>query len=280
MAAAAAAHPDVVIHQMTALTGVTNFKRFDDEFAPTNRLRTEGLDHLLEAALAVGARRFIAQSYGSWNYQPIGGPVKTESDPLDPDPPAAMTRSLAAIRHLETTVVDNTDIEGVALRYGNFYGPGAHVGEGGPFLDQIRRRRFPIVGDGAGVWSFIHYDDVAMATMLAMDRGAPGIYNVLDDDPAQCRSGCPSSPGYLGRSRPGGYRPGSEGSLAARPACRCSPGSAAQPTPRPNVSWAGGCSTRAGATAFVAGWANTPPPSEWVQTGKPAHHRSTDGSGQ
>lgn len=206
--------------------------------------------------------------------------MKTKSDPLNPDPPAAMTRSLAAIRHLETTVVDNTDIEGVALRYGNFYGPGAHVGEGGPFLDQIRRRRFPIVGDGAGVWSFIHYDDVAMATMLAMDRGAPGIYNVLDDDPAQCRSGCPSSPGYLGRSRPRrvpawlGRLVGGEAGVSMFTRIR----GAANAKAKRELGWR--LLYPSWRDGFRRGLGNTPPPSEWVQTGKPAHHRSTDGSGQ
>ena len=202
LAAVMAAQPEVVIHQMTGLTGVTNFKKFDDEFAVTNRLRTEGLDYLLEAARAVGARRFIVQSYGNWNYERTGTRAKTEDDPFDSDPPATMTRTLAAIRYLESTVVDNDDIEGMALRYGNFYGPGAHIGEGGVFLDQIRKRRLPIIGDGAGVWSFIHYDDVAMATMLALDRGAPGIYNVADDEPAPVSVWLPELATILGAKPP------------------------------------------------------------------------------
>jgi nucleoside-diphosphate-sugar epimerase len=161
------AEPEVVIHEMTGLTGVKSVKKFDDEFALTNRLRTEGLDNLLAAARAVGARRFIAQSFGNWNYERAGSSVKTEDDPLDPSPPARMSRTLAAIRYLESTLAANDDIEGIALRYANFYGPGsAQFAEDGTFVDQVRKRRLPIVGDGAGVWSFIHYDDAATATML------------------------------------------------------------------------------------------------------------------
>jgi nucleoside-diphosphate-sugar epimerase len=202
MAAVTKAEPDVVIHEMTGLTGVTSFKRFDDEFDSTNRLRTEGLDHLLAAALAAGARRFIVQSFGNWNYERHGRLAKTEDDPFDPEPPAAMTRTLAAIRYLESAVLDATGIEGVALRYGNFYGPGSHIGKGGAFLDQIRKRKLPIVGDGAGVWSFIHYDDAATATMLAMDRGAPGAYNISDDEPAPVSVWLPELALILGAKPP------------------------------------------------------------------------------
>jgi nucleoside-diphosphate-sugar epimerase len=196
------AEPEVVIHQMTALTGIKSFKRFDDEFAVTNRLRTEGLDHLLEAAQSAGARRFIAQSYGNWNYVAAGGPVKTEEDPLDPDPPAAMSKTMAAIRYLETAVTAAEGIEGLALRYANFYGPGANVAEDGEFAAMIRKRRLPIVGDGAGVWSFIHYEDAAAATMAAIDRGEPGIYNVADDEPAPVATWLPELARILGAKPP------------------------------------------------------------------------------
>jgi 2-alkyl-3-oxoalkanoate reductase len=179
------AEPEVVIHEMTGLTGAKSFKKFDDEFALTNRLRTEGLDHLLDAARAVGARRFIAQSFGNWDYERAGSSMKTEDDPLDPSPPARMSRTLAAIRYLESRLAEDDGIDGIALRYANFYGPGsAQFADHGSIVDQVRKRKLPIIGDGAGVWSFIHYDDAATATMLAMDHGAPGVYNVADDDPA------------------------------------------------------------------------------------------------
>jgi nucleoside-diphosphate-sugar epimerase len=196
------AEPEVVIHQMTALTGIKSFKRFDDEFALTNRLRTEGLDHLIEAAQAAGARRLIAQSYGNWNYVTAGGPVKAEEDPLDPDPPAAMTKTMAAIRYLETAVTAADGIEGLALRYANFYGPGANIAEDGNFVTMVRKRRFPIVGDGAGVWSFIHYEDAAAATMAAIDRGEPGVYNIADDEPAPVATWLPELARILGAKRP------------------------------------------------------------------------------
>jgi nucleoside-diphosphate-sugar epimerase len=197
------AEPEVVIHQMTALTGVTSFRKFDDEFALTNRLRTEGLDHLLGAARTAGARRFIAQSYGNWIYERTGGPTKTEDDPLDSNPPARMSRTLAAIRYLESALADTDDIEGIALRYANFYGPGsAQIAEDGALVNQVRKRRLPIIGDGAGVWSFIHYDDAATATMLALDRGAPGVYNIADDEPAPVSVWLPELAAVLGAKPP------------------------------------------------------------------------------
>jgi nucleoside-diphosphate-sugar epimerase len=178
------AKPEVVIHQMTGLTGVKSFKRFDDEFASTNRLRTEGVDYLLEAARSAGARRVIAQSFGNWNYERTGDRLKTEKDPLDPIPPANQRKSLDAIRYLERSVVDTDQLEGIALRVGNFYGPGTGFALDGDLVRLVRKRRLPIVGDGAGVWSFIHVEDVAIATIAAIDNGGPGIYNIVDDDPA------------------------------------------------------------------------------------------------
>src|SRR5215218_4513261 len=196
------AEPEVVIHQMTALANLSNIKRFDEEFAVTNRLRTTGTDYLLEAARLAGARRLIAQSFGGWNYERTGSPVKTEEDPLDPNPPAAMRRTLEAIKHLEAAVTGDDDVEGIALRYGGFYGPGSTVGDHGPMVEQIRKRRLPIIGDGQGIWSFIHLDDAATATILAMDRGTAGIYNVADDDPAPAAEWLPALAEALGAKPP------------------------------------------------------------------------------
>jgi nucleoside-diphosphate-sugar epimerase len=196
------AEPEVVIHQMTALKGLSNFKRFDREFEVTNRLRTQGLDYLMEGARLGGVRRVVAQSFGGWNYERTGGSVKTEDDPLDPNPPKAMSRTLEAIRYLEDTVLGDEHVEGVALRYGGFYGPGTMLGEGGDMLDQLRKRKLPIIGDGEGVWSFIHVDDGAAATVLAMTQGAPGIYNVADDEPAPVKVWLPEMAAVAGAKPP------------------------------------------------------------------------------
>lgn len=178
------AEPEVIIHQLTALAGVGNFKKFDEEFALTNRFRTEVTDTMLAAARLVGTRRFIAQSFCGWPFAREGGPVKTEEDPLDPTPPASFRKVLAAIRYLEDTVRRTTDLQALALRYGIFYGPGTAIAKDGSIVELVRKRRMPIVGDGAGIWSLIHIDDVARATVAAMSHGNPGIYNVVDDDPA------------------------------------------------------------------------------------------------
>ncbi|MBA2475456.1 MAG: NAD-dependent epimerase/dehydratase family protein, partial [Actinobacteria bacterium] len=177
------AEPEVVIHQMTALATVKSFKRFDEELAATNRLRIEASDHLLEAARAAGVRRVLAQSYGLWRYAG-GGALKTEEDELDPSPPASMRRTLAGIRHLEAAVTGDRRVEGLVLRYGFFYGPGTGIAEGGSVVDLVRKRKWPVVGDGSGVWSFVHVDDAAAATFAAIEQGAPGVYNVADDKPA------------------------------------------------------------------------------------------------
>jgi 2-alkyl-3-oxoalkanoate reductase len=178
--AVARAEPEVVIHQMTALSGSTDLRRFDRMFAVTNQLRTQGTDNLLAAAAAAGVRRFIAQGYTGWPNSREGGPVKTEADPLDPSPPAMQRESLAAIRHLERVVPAASPVQGIVLRYGSFYGPGASD----DFVGLIRKRRLPVIGDGAGVWSFLHIRDAAAATLAAMEQGAPGVYNVVDDEPA------------------------------------------------------------------------------------------------
>jgi len=176
--------PEVIVHELTALAAVGNLKKFDDEFAPTNRLRTEVTNTMLAAAREVGAHRFIVQSFCGWPFAREGGPVKTEEDPLDPNPPAGFSRTLAAIRQLEDTVQRTRDLDALALRYGFLYGPGTAIASDGTIVRALRKRSMPIVGDGAGVWSFIHVRDAARATVEAMSRGAPGIYNVVDDEPA------------------------------------------------------------------------------------------------
>jgi 2-alkyl-3-oxoalkanoate reductase len=177
--------PEVVVHQLTALTGFTDFRKLDESFAATNRLRTEGTDHLLEGIRRLPVRRIVAQSYaGPGFYARTGGPVKTEDDPFDPDPPAALRRTVEAARHLERAVLEGEGVQGTVLRYGGFYGPGTSLGEGGVYLEAVRRRQFPIVAAGTGVWSFIHIDDAATATLAAIERGRTGVYNIVDDDPA------------------------------------------------------------------------------------------------
>jgi 2-alkyl-3-oxoalkanoate reductase len=192
VAAVVAARPDAVVHQLTALNDLSNLRNFDAAFAGTNRLRTEATEHLLAGAREARAGRFVAQSYGGWPYARTGGPVKTEDDPLDPDPPAGMRRSLAAIRRMEELVVGAPDLVGIVLRYGGFYGPGTSLVPGGEQVEMIRRRRFPIVGDGGGIWSFVEIADAASATLAALERGAPGIYNIVDDDPAPMRDWLPA----------------------------------------------------------------------------------------
>lgn len=176
------AAPDVVIHQLTAIER-TDFKRFDQSFAVTNQLRTRGLDHLLDAAQAAGAKRFIAQSFTGWTNKRTGG-VKTEEDPLDDQPARGSEKSLAAIRYLENAVTTANSVDGLVLRYGLFYGPGTALGPGGEMLEAVRQRKLPVAGGGGGVLSFVHVADAAAATVAAVDRGRPGIYNVVDDDPA------------------------------------------------------------------------------------------------
>lgn len=148
----------------------------------TTRLEVRDADR---AARAAGAQRFVAQSFAGWPYARTGGPVKSETDPLDPDPPAELAATLAAIRHLEGAVTGARDLDGLVLRYGGFYGPGTSLApDGGEQTELVRKGRWPIVGDGGGVWSLIHIDDAAAATVAAIEGGAPGIYNVVDDEPA------------------------------------------------------------------------------------------------
>jgi nucleoside-diphosphate-sugar epimerase len=176
--------PDVVIHQLTSLKGAGDLKRFDKEFAATNRLRTEGTDHLLAAMRQVGAPRMVAQSYTGWPNERRGTWVKSELDPLDDHPTKQSRQTHAAIRYVEDTVLSAEGIAGVVLRYGTFYGPGTGLARGGDLVDLIQKRKLPVVGGGAGVWSFVHIEDAAAATVLATARGATGVYNVVDDEPA------------------------------------------------------------------------------------------------
>ncbi len=199
--AVARAQPDVIVHQLTAI-GTLDPRHFDRDFALTNRLRTEGTDYLLSAGQAVGVRRFVAQSYGAWPYARTGGPVKSEEDPLDPAPAREMRETLAAIRHLEQAVLGARWTEGIVLRYGAFYGPGTSLAPGGEQFEMIRRRKFPLVGDGGGVWSFIHVADAAEATVAAVGRGRRGVYNVVDDDPAPVAAWLPALAQALGAKKP------------------------------------------------------------------------------
>jgi nucleoside-diphosphate-sugar epimerase len=201
--AVAEAEPDVIVHQLTALSSI-DMRHIDRDFVETNRLRTEGTDHLLAAGRAIGVRRFVAQSYAGWPFARTGGPVKSESDPLDPTPPDQLRAVLEAIRYVENAVTGAGWTEGIVLRYGGFYGPGTSLSlrPEGEHIALIRKRRFPVVGDGAGVWSFIHIEDAAAATVAAIERGERGIYNVVDDDPAPVAEWLPAAASAVGAKPP------------------------------------------------------------------------------
>jgi nucleoside-diphosphate-sugar epimerase len=189
-----AARPDAIVHQATALAGLSDLKHFDRAFAETNRLRAEGTDVLLAAALDAGVERFVAQSFAGWPYARDNGAVKTEEDPLDPAPVPTMRESHEAIEHLEQVA---TDAGGIALRYGGFYGSPDDVQ-----VELVRKRRFPIVGDGGGIFSFVHLEDAAAATVLAVERGQPGVYNIVDDEPAPAREWLPVLAAIIGAKPP------------------------------------------------------------------------------
>jgi nucleoside-diphosphate-sugar epimerase len=188
------AKPDAIVHQATALTGLTDFKHFDRSFAQTNRLRTEGTDVLIAAAREAEVGRFVAQSFASYRYAREGGPVKTEDDPLDPTPVPAMRETEAAMAYLDRATVE---AGGIALRYGGFYGDPDDA-----LVDAVRKRRFPIVGDGGGVTSFVHLNDAAAATVLALDHDGPAIYNIVDDEPAPLRVWLPELAKVVGAKPP------------------------------------------------------------------------------
>jgi nucleoside-diphosphate-sugar epimerase len=196
--AVASAEPEVIVHQLTALSGKLSVRgmRNPERSAlatMTNRLRTEATDHLLAAGRAAGSRRFVAQSFGAFRWARTGGPVLSEADPIDPNPPGAMRPALVGILHVERTVPAIEWGEGVVLRYGGFYGPGTAISlaPDAPMAAPIRKRLFPIIGDGGGVWSHLHIDDAAAATAIAVERGDPGIYNIADDEPAPVREWLP-----------------------------------------------------------------------------------------
>jgi nucleoside-diphosphate-sugar epimerase len=191
----------VIVHQLTALEGVERYTERDA--APTNRLRTEATDHLLSAGQAVGVRRFVAQGVAAFGaYARRGGPVKTEEDELDAAPVRGMHETLAAIRHLEQAVLDAEWTEGIVLRYGAFYGPGTSLVAGEKQFELVRKRKFPVVGDGGAVWSFIHVADAAEATLAAVEHGSRGVYNVVDDDPASVAEWLPALAQSLGAKTP------------------------------------------------------------------------------
>ena len=198
--AVGAAGPDVIVHQLTAI-GAVDTRHMERDFALTNRLRTEGTDHLLAAGKAVGVRRFVAQS-NAIVYGRTGAAVQSEEGAFDPSPASTMRANQEAIRHLEAAVVGAGWTEGIALRYGWFYGPGTGIAPGGEVPELIRRRRFPLVGDGGAVWSFIHVADAAEATVAAIEHGRRGVYNVVDDDPAPVAEWLPTLAEQLGAKKP------------------------------------------------------------------------------
>ena len=201
--AVAEAEPDVIVHQLTAI-GAFNPRRMERDFAATNRLRTEGTDHLLAAGRAVGVKRFVAQSFAPWPYARTGGMVKSEDDPLDTTPPAQVRTTLEAIKYLERAVTGADWTEGIALRYGGFYGPGTSVSLNplGEQVEMIRARKLPLAGKGTAVFSFIHIEDAAAATVEAIEHGKRGVYNVVDDDPAPVSEWLPALAKALGAKPP------------------------------------------------------------------------------
>jgi 2-alkyl-3-oxoalkanoate reductase len=186
--------PEAIVHEATALANVRFSRNLDKSFAETNRLRTEGTDALLSAAREAGVRRFVAQSFASMRHAREGAWVKTEDDPLDPNPIAGTRESNSAMRHLDEAV---TEAGGIALRYGGFYGA-----SNDGLVEPVRKRQFPIVGDGGGVFSFIHLDDAAAATVLALEPEGPAIYNIVDDEPAPTREWLPVLAQALGAKPP------------------------------------------------------------------------------
>jgi len=195
--AVARAEPDAIIHEMTALSGTPDFKHFDRWFATTNLLRTRGTEHLLAAAQASGVKRFVAQSFTGWSNARSGAWVKGEDDPLDPDPLPAQRETFAAIKFLERAVLE-APLEGIVVRYGGLYGPGSSEKLG----DILRKRQFPVVGNGAGYVSSTHVDDAASGTIAALERGRRGVYNIVDDEPAPSGVFIPAIAEAMGAPKP------------------------------------------------------------------------------
>jgi nucleoside-diphosphate-sugar epimerase len=200
-AAVCATEPEVVVHELTAIPPVVNPRRFAEEFAPTNRLRREGTRNIVAAALAAGSRRIVAQSIAQ-AYAPVGDWIKAEHDPLYGDAPPVFHDTFHAVIDLEATVLGANGLEGIVLRYGNFYGPGTAYGADGATAELVRQRMFPIAGDGSAHWSFIHVRDAARATVLAVSRGEPGIYNIVDNEPAAVTDWLPVYAAALGAGEP------------------------------------------------------------------------------
>jgi len=199
-AAIETARPDVIVHELTDLKGASDLRRFDRAFAGSNRLRTIGTDHLLAAARSCGVKRIVAQSFCGWPYARSGGFVKSETDPLDPEPPRELRPTLDAIRHLERVLTASAAPESVILRYGAFYGPDTGMFDAA-LIDQIRKRRMPLIGGGKAWWSFVHIDDAAAATALAVEHGS-GIHNIVDDEPAPVHEWLPAAAAMLGAKPP------------------------------------------------------------------------------
>ena len=196
--AVARAEPDAIIHEMTSLSGTPDFKHFDRWFAQTNRLRTEGTEHLLAAAQASGVQRFVAQSFTGWSNARTGGWIKTEADDLDANPVEQQRETLAAIRFLERAVL-SAPLDGIVVRYGGLYGPGSSDALG----DIMRRRMFPVIGSGDGIVSSTHVDDAAGGTLAALERGRRGeVYQIVDDEPAPTREFIPAIAEALGAPKP------------------------------------------------------------------------------
>lgn len=202
MAAVRRVNPDVIVHQMTSLADMKSLRNFDSDFENTNQLRTRGTDYLIAAAEQTQTARLVFQSFTGWPNARHGGPIKSETDTLDATPPRTMSQTLAAIRELECKALAVRSMPAIVLRYGAFYGPGTSISLGGEIVEAVRRHRLPIVGDGGGVWSFVHIADVAAATALAVESGPSGIYNIVDDEPAPVSVWLPELARILGAKSP------------------------------------------------------------------------------
>jgi nucleoside-diphosphate-sugar epimerase len=193
----AQARPDAIVYEATALTDLSDFKHFDRSFHQTNLLRTHGIDILLSQAREAGVGRIVAQSYALHRYARKGAPVQTEDDTLDPDPPKAMSETMAAMAHLDQAV---TAAGGIALRYGSFYGDPVD-----PMVTAVMNRKWPVIGDGGALWCFIHLEDAARATVLALEHSGPAVFNVVDDEPAPTGVWLPELARILGAKPPQHY---------------------------------------------------------------------------
>jgi 2-alkyl-3-oxoalkanoate reductase len=195
--------PQAILHELTALPAHIDLRHIDHDFELTNRLRTEGTRNLTTAAVKAGVEKFIAQSFAGWPYAPKGIRLKTEEDPFDSSPAPKLKPALDALETLEHTVLREQGFIGIVLRYGPFYGPLSSIARDGAIVEDIRAHKIPIVGQGTGVWSFIHLDDAATATIAALNRGQRGVYNIVDDDPAPVAEWLPYLAECVGAKPPG-----------------------------------------------------------------------------